>query len=236
MLSYNNFNILYVYLYLYICIFKCYKWISVKSFLFLRRVMLIHTILFNRGIIFPLRNISRSIYPFSDGWIFRLFAIFCFSSSAMSLAMTLWHLLVCVPGLSGVDRRSAPSSPKSHSETWTYSEALPSTWGQVSFQYSQSPALCTDAGAHPCLLSPLWSLSTLLEAEGQPAPDPHYLAPPAPDPRYLVPPALDPPPAGPSEPPCRGSGPPPQSWAGPSSRGSRGHACNVAAASMELDF
>lgn len=49
-------------------------------------------ILFNLGIIFPLRNISRSIYPSRTGGDIRLFAIFCFSSSAMS---SWWPRDIC---------------------------------------------------------------------------------------------------------------------------------------------
>lgn len=192
------------------------KWIYRKSFLFLRWVMLIHMILFNRGIIFPLRNISRSIYPFSDWWIFRLFAIFCFSSSAMSLAMTLWHLLVCVPSLSRVNICSVPSSPKCHSETESYSESLPSMRRQVSLQYSQSPALC-----------PAWDPADRLEPTLASAPRCGHR------PRSWKPQASSPGPPlpGPSEPPCRGSGPPPRAELAHHHHGSRGHSCNVAAAS-----
>lgn len=175
MLCYNNFNILCIPL--YICIFKCYKWIYRKSFLFLRWVMLIHMILSTSGSYSPQKHITLYLSFLGRG-IFGLFAIFCFSSSAMSLwQMTSWHLLVCVPSLSGVDIRGFPPL-QSVSVKLSPTQSLPLMRGQVSLQYSQSPALCPAwdpadrlAGAHSCLRSLLQS-PPRLEAAGPPAPTP----------------------------------------------------------------
>lgn len=144
--------------------------------------MLIHMILFNCRIIFPRRNVSRSIYPFSDGCIFRLLAVFCFSSSAVNLPTTLWHLLVCVPRLAGVDICSVPRSWYLTLQSITinlvllYAPAFHLGTNKSHLRYTR--AFCTACEtqrdlvrAHACLCSPPWLLSLLLE-DSKPFPAP----------------------------------------------------------------
>lgn len=191
-----------------------------KEFLVLGWVMLIHMILFNLRIIFPLRNISRSIYPFSDGGYSGCLRYFCFSSSAMSLAMTSWHLLVCVLSLSGVDILQVP--PLQSVTEWNLVllwVPLPlmrdkSAYSTHRAQHSAQLRPSRLAGAHPPPL-PVQSPSPLLEAAGPQPRTPHHLAPPALDP-YTWPSSPDPTMAPPAPDPhhraplsrCRGSGPP----------------------------